>query len=414
MISDMKPNFDPSQYGNQRGISIQHYLINMVHRILSALDNNQRKQTFAVLANFIDWNNAFPRQCPNLGIKSFLANGVRPSLIPILINYFQGREMTVKWHGCLSTPRKINGGGPQGATIGILEYLSQSNNNTDFIDIEDKFKFVDDLTVLEIVNLISVGLTSYNTKNHVPSDISVDKNFIPPQNLKSQQWLIQLNSWTLKQKMLLNKQKTKNMFFNFTNNYQSTTRLQLEDHNIEVLDDTKLLGTIISNDLKWDKNVKNIVKKANSKMELLRKAIQFGASTEDLKLIYFSYIRSQLEQTSTLWHSSLTQQNINDLERIQKTAIKIILRNQYNGYDKSLIKLDMEKLFERRESLCLNYAINSLKNEKMKRMFPLNENLDNKRKKEIYFVQHANTERLRKSSIIYMQNLLNKYQKDNF
>ena len=74
----------------------------------------------------------------------------------------------------------------------------------------------------------------------------------------------------------------------------------------------------------------------------------------------------------------------------------------------------MEKLLERRESLCLNYAINSLKNEKMKRMFPLNENLDNKRKKEIYFVQHANTERLRKSSIIYMQNLLNKYQKDNF
>ena len=151
-------------------------------------------------------------------------------------------------------------------------------------------------------------------------------------------------------------------------------------------------------------------------MELLQKAIQYGASAENLKLIYFSYIRSQLEQTSTLWHSSLTvtQQNSNDLERIQKTAIKIILRNQYNGYDKSLIKLDMEKLLERRESLCLKYAINSLKNEKMKRMFPLNENLDNKRKKEIYFVQHANTERLRKSSIIYMQNLLNKYQKDNF
>ena len=320
MISDMKPNFDPSQYGNQRGISIQHYLINMVHRIFSALDNNQRKQTFAVLANFIDWNNAFPRQCPNLGIKSFLANGVRPSLIPILINYFQGREMTVKWHGCLSTPRKINGGGPQGATIGISEYLSQSNNNTDFIDSEDKFKFIDDLTVLEIVNLISVGLLSYNTKNHIPSDIAVDQNFIPPQSLKSQQWLIQLNSWTLKQKMLLNKKKTKNMFFNFTNKYQSTTRLQLENENIEVLDDTKLLGTIISNDLKWYKNIKNIVKKANAKMEILRKAIQFGASIEELKLIYFSYIRSQLEQTSTLWHSSLTLQNINDLERIQKNC----------------------------------------------------------------------------------------------
>ena len=99
---------------------------------------------------------------------------------------------------------------------------------------------------------------------------------------------------------------------------------------------------------------------------------------------------------------------------IQKTAIKIILRNQYNGYEKSLEKLELETLLERRESLCLNYAINSLKNEKMKHMFPLNENLNNKRNKEVYYVQHANTERLKKSSIIYMQNLLNKYQTRNF
>ena len=31
MISDMKPKMDPKQYGNQRGISIQHYLIEMIH-----------------------------------------------------------------------------------------------------------------------------------------------------------------------------------------------------------------------------------------------------------------------------------------------------------------------------------------------------------------------------------------------
>ena len=35
MISDMEAKMDPSQYGNQRGISIQHYLIKMVHRILT-------------------------------------------------------------------------------------------------------------------------------------------------------------------------------------------------------------------------------------------------------------------------------------------------------------------------------------------------------------------------------------------
>ena len=38
-------------------------------------------------------------------------------------------EMSVKWHGQRSVPRTINGGGSQGATIGILEYLEQSNSS---------------------------------------------------------------------------------------------------------------------------------------------------------------------------------------------------------------------------------------------------------------------------------------------
>ena len=65
--------------------------------------------------------------------------------------------MSVKWHGQRSAPRRVNGGGPQGATLGILEYLSQSNNCADIVSEEDRFRFVDDLSVLEIVNLLTVG-----------------------------------------------------------------------------------------------------------------------------------------------------------------------------------------------------------------------------------------------------------------
>ena len=100
IVNDMEKNIDPKQYGNQRGLSIQHYLIEMIHRILSTLDKTSKKETFAVIANLVDWNNAFPRQCPKLGVEAFLKCGVRPSLIPILVNYFQNRTMRVKWHGC--------------------------------------------------------------------------------------------------------------------------------------------------------------------------------------------------------------------------------------------------------------------------------------------------------------------------
>ena len=39
--------------------------------------------------------------------------------------------MRVKWKKNLSSSRNLPWGGPQGGILGIIEYKSQSNNNTD-------------------------------------------------------------------------------------------------------------------------------------------------------------------------------------------------------------------------------------------------------------------------------------------
>ena len=252
--------------------------------------------------------------------------------------------MSVKWHGCRSAPRKIKGGGPQGVTIGILEYLSQSNNSADCVNEEDRFKFIDDLSILEIVKLITIGLSSFNVRGQVPTDIPDHNQYIPPQNLKSQEWLNIINEWTVNQKMLVNEKKTKAMIFNFTKNYQFTTRLSINNKGIEVIDSTRLLGTIIQNDLKWDLNTAEIVRKANARMELVRKVASFGASVEDLETIYDLFVRSLLEQSATVWHSSLTMENSDDIERVQKNACQIILKDRFESYSKALVMLDMDKL----------------------------------------------------------------------
>ena len=120
----------------------------VLDKVLKTVDSNSKKECVAVLATLVDWKQAFPRQCPKLGIDSFIKNGVRPALIPMLVNYFQGREMKVKWKGRLSSKRELKGGGPQGSTFGIWEYLSQSNDNANCLDESERFKFVDDLTFL--------------------------------------------------------------------------------------------------------------------------------------------------------------------------------------------------------------------------------------------------------------------------
>ena len=114
------------------------------------------------------------------------------------------------------------------------------------------------------MNLLTVGLSSFNLKSSVPNDIPVHNQFIPPENLKSQKWLDEINIWTENQKMLINQKKTKTMIFNFTENHKFTTRLKLKNENIdiEVINSTKLLGTILTDDLKWGQNTKNIIKKS--------------------------------------------------------------------------------------------------------------------------------------------------------
>ena len=412
LVADMKEKADPSQFGNEQGTSVQHYLISMLHRILSVLDCNSEKHKFAVIANLIDWNSAFPRQCPKLGVKSFMKNGVRASLIPLLTNYFQDRYMSVKWHGHQTQPRKINGGGPQGATLGILEYLSQSNDSADFVSVEDRFKFIDDLTILEIVNLISIGISSYNVKSQVPSDIATDDKFIPAENLESQKYLDQISMWTKNNKMKINENKSEIMVFNFCNDYQFSTRLELESQILETVKEKKLLGTIITQDLKWEKNTNFIIKRANMRLEILRRISNFGASLSDLKTIYISYIRSILEQNCTVWHSGLSAEDSENIERVQKTSLKIILKDAYKSYENALQVLELESLFSRREILCYNFAKKCLKNPKMKHFFVLNDKKHQMetRKKEKYKVNHAKTDRFKKSSIIYMQRLLNQLE----
>ena len=56
------------------------------------------------------------------------------------------------------------------------------------------------------------------------------------------------------------------MIFNFTEKYQFNTRLSIEDSKLEVQKKCKLLGVIITDNLRWDENTKYLVKRANARM----------------------------------------------------------------------------------------------------------------------------------------------------
>ena len=172
----------------------------------------------------------------------------------------------------------------------------------------------------------------------------------------------------------------------------------------------KLLGTTITSDLRWNENTRNIVKDSNKRMQFLHRASKFTNNVWDLKKIYMLQVRSKLEQSAVVWHSSLTQKNISDLERVQKSALKLILKERYIDYKNALNVMKMDTLAIRREKLCLKFAKDCVRNEKLHDMFPKNKkfHLMDMRSSYKFVVKKAKTERLQRSAIVNMQKLLNK------
>ena len=131
--------------------------------------------------------------------------------------------------------------------------------------------------------------------------------------------------------MKLNPKKCKNLIFNFTHNNQFTTALKINNHEVETVNEAKLLGQIINDDLKWERNIDEVVKNSNKRLRILHEASKFTGKISDLKMIYTMYIRSKLDSSSVVWHSSLNEKEINSLERCQKAAVKVILKNNYRN-----------------------------------------------------------------------------------
>ena len=128
------------------------------------------------------------------------------------------------------------------------------------------------------------------------------------------------------------------------------------------------------------------------------------------------FIRSKLDSSSVVWHNSLTEKDINSLERVQKASVKIILKNNYKNYESALEMLNLDNLSDRRKKQSLKFAKDCLKHEQMKQMFPINEKNSQiqTRHKEMYKVNKANTERYRQSAVPYLQRLLNEEEEIKF
>ena len=126
-------------------------------------------------------------------------------------------------------------------------------------------------------------------------------------------------------------------------------------------------------------------------------------------MLYCQFIRSILDFNSCVWYSSITEEECEDLDRVQKNACKLILKEEYKEYKSALNVLGLDCLRVRREKLALKFAKKCLELPTMQDFFQRNKNDDYLfRNQEKYSVNFAYTKRYFKSSIPSLQRILNK------
>ena len=113
---------------------------------------------------------------------------------------------------------------------------------------------------------------------------------------------------------------------------------------------------VVQSDMKWTSNTEQIVKRASNKLWIIRQLKGLGAQTEELVDIFIKQCRSILELAVPAWHGAITLVERQDIERVQKMALHIILGDQYESYRNALNMTNLVTMDARIDKLCLTFA----------------------------------------------------------
>ena len=396
-------------------------MIKLLHFVHTTLD---LRQPHAVLAACIDLGKAFNQVDHSLVIQDLYDMKTPPWLLRIMISYLSGRSMILSYNGEKSAQKWLPGGGPQGAYLGGLIFIIKYNGAllrpqvprqiTQNIDPKSKsqsvkVKFVDDGVVAVSVNLKSSVVPDPVVRPRPNNYHERTGHVLPVKNNLLQCYISEAEEFTTDNKMVINKQKTKVISFTKSKKWDFPPELRFSDGTeIECVPSIKMVGVLVSHDLKWSKNTEYICGKARSKLWILRRMKNLDLNFFQLFDVYSKEIRSIVEMAVPVWNPGITKQQAVDIERIQKLAFKIILQDKYQNYELACTFFATDTLEKRRTTLCYRFAVKNSKSDHSFFTNVVNHAKTRQTGNKVYEYK-CNFERFRKSSIPYLARLLNSH-----
>ena len=215
-------------------------------------------------------------------------------------SYLIERQQFVTYNGVSSHKKTIKCGVPQSSILGPLLFLVYINDLCHVYNKSIPILFADDTNLFFRDTDPKVMESEINTE------------------------LDRISLWLKVNKLSLNIKKTHYMIFNLKKKCCCDVMLRIDKQLIEEVSETKFLGVVIDNGLKWKKTYSVYVKKKSKGIGMIIKA-RHCLNKNALTTLYYSLIYPYMTYCNHIWGCSAAS-NINKISVLQKKVIRIICR----------------------------------------------------------------------------------------
>ena len=317
----MKTNklFTNKQFDFLKGRSATLQLLKVLYEWTQLLDNG-----ISVDVLYTDFQKAFDSVPHRRLLEKLASYGFCGKILTWIESFLTSRKQRVVIKGLKSSWKSILSGVPQGSVLGPILFLIYINDIVDNLNCT-AYLFADDMKIFS-------GIRDHSDADKLQTDINT------------------VARWTDKSLLKLNAQKCKIMTVG--RNYAGPLHSyhlpvgNSDSQELTRVTQEKDLGVLIDSDLKFESHVLEKVKMCNRITGLIKRNFK-NLNFHSFLQLYKAMIRSHLEYAQTAW-SPYRIKLIDEVEKVQKRATKILPSLRHLSYTQRLQKLQLPTLVYRR------------------------------------------------------------------